>query len=230
LGAFELRVGGEPIVLPIGSQHLVALLALEGRRMARPHIAGVLWTDSCTEQSNGSLRSALCRVRGLLPNLVTADRSSLWLAPNVRVDLRDATQLAERLLDPMTTKEPHDLGPDAVHHLALDLLPGWYDDWVILEGERWRQRRLHALEALARALLTEGRHAEAVLAALAAVECDPLRESGQAIVIEAYAAEEKYLEATQHYRSYRSLLLEELGVEPSLRLQQLLVGVNAPSS
>ncbi|MGW2995279.1 bifunctional ornithine acetyltransferase/N-acetylglutamate synthase, partial [Streptomyces sp. NPDC001193] len=30
---------------------------------------------------------------------------------------------------------------------ALDLLPGWYDDWVLLEQERVRQRLLHALEA-----------------------------------------------------------------------------------
>ena len=53
---------------------------------------------------------------------------------------------------------------------ALDLLPGWYDDWTILERERLRQRVLHALEAQSRILSAVGRHAVAVEAALSSLK------------------------------------------------------------
>ena len=59
---------------------------------------------------------------------------------------------------------------------ALDLLPGWYDDWVVFERERLRQRLLHALEMLSLRLVRQGRFGEAVEAALL-VHAEPLRES-----------------------------------------------------
>jgi len=68
----------------------------------------------------------------------------------------------------------------AVPVLSADLLPDWYDDWVLLEAEDWRQLRLHALEALAGRLIALGRWGEAANAAGAAVRAEPLRESARA--------------------------------------------------
>ncbi|MFD8726316.1 hypothetical protein ACFV2H_52615 [Streptomyces sp. NPDC059629] len=42
--------------------------------------------------------------------------------------------------------------------LSQVLLPGWDDEWLRLERERWDQLRLYALEALAQHFQTEGRH------------------------------------------------------------------------
>jgi DNA-binding SARP family transcriptional activator len=228
LGGFDLRADGKSIVLPVGSQHLVAFVALQGRRVPRARVAGTLWGDAPSNRSNGSLRSALSRLASQLPSALVADHESLSLMPGAHVDLRGCTELADRLLDPTTTTSRDGLSADAVGLLSLDLLPGWRDDWVILEAERWRQRRTHALEALARTLLDDHRNAEAVLAGLAAVECDPLRESGQAIVIEALAAEGKCMEAARHYQAYGPLLREELGMEPPPHLERLLVGHGVP--
>jgi DNA-binding SARP family transcriptional activator len=55
--------------------------------------------------------------------------------------------------------------------------PDWYDDWLQMERERFRQLRLHALETLAERFVALGRHAQAIDAALAAVQVDPLRET-----------------------------------------------------
>jgi hypothetical protein len=57
-----------------------------------------------------------------------------------------------------------------------ELLPGWYDDWVMFERERLRQLQLHALETMAHRLAKEHRYADAVDVALAAVRLEPLRE------------------------------------------------------
>jgi DNA-binding SARP family transcriptional activator len=103
----------------------------------------------------------------------------------------------------------------------MDLLPGWYDDWVIFERERIRQRLLHALEALSRRLVAEGRCADAVEAAISAVSADPLRESANRVLIEAHLAEGNVVEARRVYERYRDTVRGELGVEPGEQLTRL---------
>jgi hypothetical protein len=71
----------------------------------------------------------------------------------------------------------------------FDVLPGWYDDWVLIERERLRQRVFHAMEQLSREMVRQGRFAEAVEAALVTVSAEPLRESGQRVLIEGHLAE-----------------------------------------
>jgi len=104
-----------------------------------------------------------------------------------------------------------------------DLLPDWYEEWAVLERERFRQVRLHVLERMCERLTDAGLHALAVLAGLAAVEAEPLRESAHRVVMRAYAAEGNAGEAIRQYRSCRDLLARELGVEPSPQMERLLL-------
>ncbi len=103
-------------------------------------------------------------------------------------------------------------------NLAGDLLPGWYDDWVIVERERIRQLRLHALEVLCENLSRSGRHAQAVDAGLSAVAEEPLRESAQRALIAAHLREGNVSEAVRQYDRYRKLLGASLGLEPSFEV------------
>ena len=98
---------------------------------------------------------------------------------------------------------------------ALDLLPGFYDDWVLMERERIRQRILHALEALSENLTAAGRFADAIEAAMLATSAEPLRESAQRTLIRAHVAEGNLTEACRSYRAYHELMHRELGVTPS---------------
>jgi DNA-binding SARP family transcriptional activator len=105
---------------------------------------------------------------------------------------------------------------------GADLLPDWTDDWVMIERERLRQLRLHALETLCDRLAEARRFGESVQAGLAAVRAEPLRESAQRSLIRAYLAEGNQGEAIRQYRAFRQLLLEELGVAPSRELEELV--------
>jgi DNA-binding SARP family transcriptional activator len=98
----------------------------------------------------------------------------------------------------------------------------WYDDWVILARERFRQARLHALEALCLSLASSGRYAEAAEAGLAAVAGEPLRESAHRALIQAHLAQGNPGEAIRQYRLCRRLLHEQLGLEPSPQLDELV--------
>jgi two-component SAPR family response regulator len=94
------------------------------------------------------------------------------------------------------------------------VLPGWYDDWALIERERVRQRLLHALEVLSRQFVRVRRCAEAVEAAMMAVSAEPLRESAQRTLIEAHLAEGNLIEGRRSFEAYRQVLRRELGAEP----------------
>jgi DNA-binding SARP family transcriptional activator len=103
-----------------------------------------------------------------------------------------------------------------------ELLPDWYDDWLVTERERLRQLRLHALEESVRVLIERGRLSEAIDLGLRAVAMEPLRESAHRLVIRAHLAEGNRAEALRQYRCCADLLRHELAVEPSAQMAVLL--------
>jgi DNA-binding SARP family transcriptional activator len=112
--------------------------------------------------------------------------------------------------------------------LSQELLPDWCDDWLLLERERWDQARLHALETLARQLMSTERFLPALEAALVAVAIEPIRESAHRAVIEIHLAEGNSACAMKHYQRYRGLLHRELGVAPSRRMIRLIEPLSPP--
>ena len=218
LGGFELLVGRHAVELPLPAQRLLAFLALEGRPVGRARVAGVLWLDTTDTRAAGSLRSALWRVRRSGHDLVEERGQRLRLSALVGVDVQRAAVWASRVAaGPMPTDG------DLREALASrELLPDWYDDWVLLERERLRQVRVHALEALSERLTAAARFAPAMEVALAAVKQDPLRESAHRAVINVHLAEGNRAEAVRHRNLYLRLLREGSDLDPSPRLDDLL--------
>ncbi len=208
-----ITVGPERHEVPEGSKQLLAFVALRRRRVERRQAAGTLWPFGDDERASGNLRSALWRLRRAGINVLVADKWSLALSADVPVDLHHTEQWATRLIEGRPT--PRDLAVSPSVADALDLLPGFYDDWVLMERERIRQRILHALEALSERLAAVGRFADAIEAALLATAAEPLRESAQRALIKAHVAEGNVSEARRSYRAYRDLMQRELGMVPS---------------
>lgn len=209
--------------VPEGSKRLLAYVALHGRRVERKCAAGVLWPTGDDVRAAGNLRSALWRLRGAGIDMIAAEKAWLALDDHVVVDVELASGWADRVIS--GTADTVDLRLPCWWASALELLPGWYDDWVLMERERLRQRVLHALEALSRLLARAGRCAEAVEAAVVAVGVDPLRAGAQRALIEAHMVEGNWAEGRRSYEAYRRVLDRELGVEPSPDLKRLLFAV-----
>jgi SARP family transcriptional regulator, regulator of embCAB operon len=222
LGGFQLEKEGPAIILPEGSQRLLAFLALKGRLVQRHAVAGTLWPVATEVHASSSLRSALARLQGGARASVAASARDLGLSDDVTVDLWDAQALAHQLLTPTEASPSADPGPEAIPSLSAELLPDWYDDWALVEAEDWRQLRLHALEALADRLSAQGKYGDAAAAALAAVRAEPLRESPRAALIRVHIAEGNPTEALREFARYGELLMLELGVEPTERLRALV--------
>jgi DNA-binding SARP family transcriptional activator len=219
ISEFSCRIAGETVEIPDSSARVLAYVALHGAAVNRREAAGVLWPNVSDERAGGNLRSALWRVRSLGADIVMCDKSYLRFASDVIVDVDELSAWAHRLVAGQA--QPSDLRvPEPFSE--MDLLPGWYDDWVLFARERLRQRVLHALEALSGMLVGAGRAAEAIDAALLAVAIEPLRESALRVLIEAHLHERNYVEARRVFSEYSRLVQVELGSRPSPELAALL--------
>lgn len=207
--------------VPEGSERLLVFVALRnGHAVSRRKVAGTLWPSVSDDRAAGNLRTALWRLRCAGIEVLESDRHTLALRFGTEVDLERVEQWAGRLVD--GTADGDDLGLRRFHPAAVELLPGWYDDWVVFERERIRQRLLHALEALSRRLADRGRFGEAVEAAMTAIEIDPLRESAQRALVHVHLSEGNLAEARRAYLRYERLLDAELHVSPSAALTDLV--------
>lgn len=222
LDGFRLEEDGVSVLLPAGSQRLLAFLALKGRSVRRAAAAGILWPAVTENHASSSLRSALARLSPGARAGVLATTKEIGLSDDVAVDLWESRELAHLLTAPERSSQASEPDVDAIADLSTEILPGWYDDWVLVEAEDWRQVRLHALEALADRLSQRRKYADAAMAALAAVRAEPLRESPRAALIRVHIAEGNPSEALREFTRYGELLGLELGIEPTERLRGLV--------
>ncbi|MET0494531.1 MAG: BTAD domain-containing putative transcriptional regulator [Actinoplanes sp.] len=215
LDDFALEVDGRPVDPPASGQRLLAYLALHGAT-PRSVLAGTLWGEVAEERAYGSLRTTVWRLNQVVPGLVTVKQPRLQLASFISTDVAQFVDRATSRLDgPAASMAATDV---RVH----ELLPGWYDEWVVFERERLRQLSLHMVEHAAQQLCLAGRYAIALDLALAAVRGEPLRESAHRTVIEVHLAEGNIGEALRNYHRFRRLLADQLGVAPSPALLKLI--------
>jgi DNA-binding SARP family transcriptional activator len=216
LGGFRLMHRGTRVTVPLSAARLLAYLSLRRAASPRSVVAGQLYGESDEEHARASLRAALWRLRRVCPGVVRCEEASIDLA-DLWVDVDQVRHDVANLLVAGRTADA-----SLVHRLRSDLLPGWYDDWLLFERERLRQHALFGLEAVASQRASEGAFAEAIDLALSCLQLDPLRERGHRLLIELHLAAGDRIEAARALEAYRKLLDVELGVAPS---EELMRGV-----
>jgi DNA-binding SARP family transcriptional activator len=218
LAEFQLRVDGKAIRLPHSVERIVAFLGMNRAPVNRTRLAASLWPEVTDHRANGDLRSALWRLRRIT-GVICDEGCLLALAPEVEVDVLDMAQLTQSLI---AEPEQPSLGRLSELVRAEDILPGWDEEWLVVERERYRVLRLRALERASEALFAADDYAPALEAALAATSTEPYRESAHRLVIQIHLAEGNNAEAILAYQSYRALLDDELGIAPSSLMDDLV--------
>ena len=218
-GGFRLFYGEHLVSIPRSCQRVIAFLAFNSPR-ARAELGGNLWPEVDEARALGSLRTSVWQVHRRCPGLLVADGDQLSFSERVRVDMLDFKERAHRILH-----QPHSASPVDLMAEQQELLPGWYDDWVLLERERVRQLQLHVLEAASEELLSRHKPGPALCAALDAVQVEPLRESAHRLVIRIHILEGNTWDAMRHYHRYCRLVRDELGVSPTNQLEELIAGL-----
>jgi DNA-binding SARP family transcriptional activator len=221
LGDFGLSSGEEPLRVSGPAQRVLAYVAVvHGHRpVRRTTLAERMWPDATPPRAAQSLRSVLWRLprpRGRA--LLTGRETTVQLLGDLRVDLWEADQLVGTLRE----EEPGAGGETDLTPLHEHLLPDWHEEWLQVERETWRQKRLHALERCATTLCDRGAYTDALAAGLGAVRSEPLRESAHRRVIAVHLAEGNQAEALRQYDGYRRLLAAELGLPPSPEIRRMV--------
>jgi DNA-binding SARP family transcriptional activator len=217
LGGVRMCVDGRDVTLSTTVARLVAFIALSAPyAVDRTQLAGTLWPDHSDTRAGANLRSVLWRSRSSAHPCLDVPGSAVGLAPAVWLDIWHP----DEVIDLHTSRRAGGAIPE--------LLPGWYDDWVVHERERIRQLMLHALEDASRASIDADDCRAAIDLALHAVAMEPLRETPHRLVAEAHLAEGNRAEAIRSFVSYAALLQSELAISPSERFGNL-VSVNRAS-
>jgi len=239
LGPFEvLAAEGAAVALPGALQRrlLAALLLRAGGVVPVEVLADRLWGEAgLPDDVAGAVQTHVSRTRRLLadasagaPALVTADGGyRLDVEPGAvdahRFDRLVAAAIERRAADPAGAVARLD------EALALWRGPAWaeFADWDEARAEAARLDELRALagEERADALLALGRHDEALVDLRALAAEHPLRERVRSLLLVALYRAGRQPEALREYAAYRTLLAEELGLDPSPALQDLERGI-----
>ncbi len=251
LGGFRLFHNEQPIrmVHQLRLQSLLAYLVIH-RELPHPrqHLAFLFWPNVSEKRARANLRKALYELRKLLPNLddlvQIEDHFLQWRnstdldfsAPMAKKSEKTVIDV-ERFLAGLVQFEQA-IQPEvarvaleeAVNLYVGDLLPACYDDWVLLERERLRQRYINVLEQLIN-ILEQHELASALAYAQRLLHCDSLHESTYRILMRLYVLNGDRAAALHVYHTCVTLLQQELGVEPSAETQQLYLRLlNMPTT
>jgi DNA-binding SARP family transcriptional activator len=219
---WQLRQGQTEIHVAWRQQRLIAALAIHGPRQ-RAYLSGLLWPERPEARAKESLRTTVHLISSQVPGLLKSEGQVLSLANGVSVDLH-------QLLGQIKELEQPDSQLDDAFLSGLrsaDLLPGWYDDWVLIEQQRLRNIRLRAFLLLARRWLDRGDVHRALEAAESALELEPLHESCVELLMSAEVRAGNRARALRTFEAFSTNLDLELGISPSENLTKLAEDIHA---
>jgi DNA-binding SARP family transcriptional activator len=140
LGQFNIRINGEIVDIPSrAEQSLLAYLMLNaGTAFRREHLAGLFWPDSDESNAKGYLRQALWRLRKSFSEAAPSTQDYFQANKiSIAFDPSYPYRLDTAVLEEETGGSLEDL-LTATQVYAGELLPGFYDEWAVLERERLR--------------------------------------------------------------------------------------------
>ena len=217
-GPLELTLDGQTLPqLPAKAQALLVYLALEPRPHPRHRLAGLLWGESTDTQARASLRNVILKLRHAgLDRCLVVRRETVAFNPDYPVWIDALALMGQSHGEPLSDLYRSDfLGELDVRESPL------FEEWVIERREQFRTRAMALLRGEAARHQTEGRLAEAVIAARRLVTLDPLQESAHSQLISLLNAHGQPADALRQYEACRRLLAETFGIEPSSELRAL---------
>ncbi|RME60888.1 MAG: hypothetical protein D6790_08625 [Caldilineae bacterium] len=194
----------------------VYLLLNRDQVHTRSRLAGLFWGDSPEIRARRSLNTALWRLRRIVPSaLILTDADAIRLNPDLPYWL-DVAAFEALLATPYTPTPRRMEALERATELYRDgLLPGWYEDWVLIEAERLRLLHWQALRELMDLYEQSAALDRSLHCGLRLLAADPLHEETHRRVMDLYARCGQREAALAQFSACVQLLQEELGLEPS---------------
>jgi DNA-binding SARP family transcriptional activator len=215
-------------LLPLGGSRQRALLALLLTRpnevVSSDRLIDELWPSAPPQNAANALQYHVSQLRKVLGGSDAIVTQPPGYMIRVRQNELDLLRF-ERLVH-----EAEHAAPEAGARLLREALDLWrgpplaevaHQSFAQAEIVRLEELRLRALELRLEAELALGRHRELVGELEALVRQNPLRERLRAALMRALYGAGRQAEALEVYRQTRTMLVDELGIEPSPALQEL---------
>ena len=228
LGATEARRDGEPVPLSGARRRaLVARLLLDADRVVRADaLIEDVWDGSPRPAAMATLQSHISQLRKVLGDRLQSQAAGYVLRTDaVVVDAAEFERQAEAGAAQLSASDAA-----AARTTLRGAARGWHGralqdvaerPWAQPEAARLEELRAVTIEHLLAARLEAGEHDDVVVDAESAVAEAPLREQRWAVLMLALYRSGRQADALRAYRRLRTMLADELGIDPSPPLAQL---------
>jgi DNA-binding SARP family transcriptional activator len=227
LGEFSLEVDGKlvPEISASRFQGLIAYLSMQNDRpVSRRQLASLFWPDSRPSQARANLRKMIFDLRhahtGVDRWLDTSGVVLRW-KPDVTLIL-DVVSFQNAVAGAQGAAQL-----EAALSLYLgELLPGNYEDWVLLERQRLEGIYIQAMEKLIQELEGQRDYGRAITFAQRLINLAPMEENNYRQLMRLYALNGDRASLVHTFNLCASVLQRELDIQPSpltRRLYQRLI-------
>ncbi|MEV0823691.1 AfsR/SARP family transcriptional regulator [Nonomuraea rubra] len=228
LGPWQIKLDGQPVRLA-GRRRVAVLtrLALDaGRPVSTRQLVADVWGQTSTATAGKQLHIVVSKLRDTLtPGLITTVPGGYLLdLPREQVDAHSFTLLAGQARMARDRREPGTA--DELFRRALALWRGralgeLAEPWAQIESRRLEEERLAVFEDHIELRLASGDHHGVVTDLAPHVQAHPLREAPRAQLMLALYRAARPSDALAVYQEGRAAMVEELGLEPGVRLRRL---------
>jgi len=242
LGRFRIQRDGESLVGLVApkAQELFSYLILNRRQShSREALAELLWENNPPERSRKNLRQALWRLQTALStgaqqhsSPLIVDSRWLQLDPNVEcwVDVEEFEQVYNRvngLRARELSRRDFGLIQRTVALYQGNFLEGWYQDWCMIERERYQRMYIMMLDKLVQYCEVHEDFDIGLAYGNEILRLDRAYERAHRQVMRLYQLAGDRTQAIRQYEQCMVALREELGVAPSERTSQLYESIRA---
>lgn len=208
MGGKPLPFNAPPRTLPL----LAYLLLHRNEAIPRQSLSFLLWPDDSEESARANLRRHLHWLRRSLP---APPAGGAWLrsdAKSVQWNLEAEYWLDVAEFERLSAAD--ECLSQAVELYQGDLLVDLYDDWILNERERLRERFFECLGVLIQRSRLQRDYPRAIAFAKRWLSHDPLREDALRQLMALRYESGDRAGAIEEYETFRKRLYAELGVSP----------------
>jgi DNA-binding SARP family transcriptional activator len=226
LGPLEVADNGREIALRRRKQRalLVALLLDAGHPVSADRLIDGLWGEQAPATAREALQNYISQLRKALGADVVATEPAGYVV-RVQPDQLDLARFERLMEEARRTESPDERAAKLREALALWRGPALgdlaYEPFAELEGARLEELRLAAQLDLLDAELARGGGAELVGEIETLVAEHPFDERLRAQLMLALYRAGRQADALEAYRQARTVLVDELGIEPGPQLREL---------
>lgn len=225
LGQFSVMLDGRPLAIRSRPAQLLLdyLLLNTGAPQPRETLADVLWPDSSPNNARANLRHALWQLRATID--ATGDPAAAFIIHTAHTIAFDGHNDCTLDVDTLQRERPAWTTAALMEAAAAyggELLPGFYESWIVLERERLAVVFDRRMSRLLERLIVEKRWDDTLAWAERWIELDEAPEPAYRALMQAFAALGDFSGVMVAYRRCREALQAELGVEPSPETRRLV--------